>query len=128
MIIGVGIDAFPSGGAIRSSDGVNPQPVLQHSLLDRSEELRPLIEAIDVHGAVFAWAVFNADLVNSAASLHTVRRGVPVGGMRNDFARHEVLGLHRLELRAWTWVRSIPQELDQKRHHDNEGDRTNKRG
>src|SRR5262249_60173685 len=78
-----------------SSDSVDPKPVLQYSLLDRSEELRPLIEAVDVHGAVFAWAVLNADLIHSGASLHTVRRGVPVGGMCNDFASHDSLGLHR---------------------------------
>src|SRR5215475_6668095 len=87
---------FPEWAVLSwSSDGVDPQPVLQYSPLDRSEELRPLIEVIDMHGAVFAWAVFNADLIHSAASLHTVRRGVPIGRVCNDFARHDGLGLHR---------------------------------
>ena len=53
-----------------------------------------------MHGAVFAWAVLNADLIHSATSLHTVRSGVPVGGVCNDFAGHDGLGLHRLERRV----------------------------
>src|SRR5262245_4537263 len=43
--------AAAKANTARSSDGVDPQPILQYSALDRSEELRPLIEAIDVHGA-----------------------------------------------------------------------------
>src|SRR5262245_37523554 len=82
-----------------SSDGVDPQPVRQYSLLDRSEELRPLIETVD-HGTGFALVVLNTGLIHSAASLHTVHRGVPVGGMCNDFARHDGVGLDRLERRA----------------------------
>src|SRR5215468_1544957 len=71
-----------------SSDGVDPQPVLQHDALDRSEELRSLLEAVNADKAFLARTVLDMGLICSAAELHDVPGPVSVRRVSNDLARH----------------------------------------
>jgi hypothetical protein len=79
-----------------SPDGAVSQPVPQDSIRDGSEELRPLLEAIDTDDTVFARQIFDMCLVDATAGLDVILCRVPVRRVRNDFARHA-----GIDLRLW---------------------------